>query len=145
PLVPAEAVRADTQALDQLALGEGAAGIFRINLRVVEDAELNRVEREVLGHLVHGNLERHQAGRFARRSHGIAFRKVEHGEAHGGHTVGAGVKQTGLAYRSLQLATRQVAGPALMADGGDLAVAGGANADTLDRRGPMRGVVENQW
>ena len=111
---------------------------------VVKDAEIDRVEREFLGHLVHGDLERHQAGRLARRTHGIAFGEVEHSEPHSGHTIGAGVQQPGLAYRSLQLATRQVAGPALMADGGDLAVAGGANADTLDRRGPMRGVVENQ-
>ena len=36
--------------------------MFRIDLGVVEDAELDRIEPELFGHLVHGDLERHQPG-----------------------------------------------------------------------------------
>jgi hypothetical protein len=43
-----------------------------IDLGVVEDAELDRIECQLLGHLVHGDLQRHHAGRLARRAHGVA-------------------------------------------------------------------------
>ena len=43
----------------------------------VEDAELERIEPELLRHLVHGDLERHHARRLARRAHGVALGEVE--------------------------------------------------------------------
>ena len=70
---------------------------------------------ELLGHLVHRDLERHHARRFAGRAHRVAFGQVEHGEPHRGQAVGAGIEQPRLADRRLRLAARQVAGPALVA------------------------------
>ena len=92
-----------------------------------------------------GDLQRHHARRLARRAHVIAFGQVEHGEPHRRHTVGAGIEKAGLANRGFRsLAARQIAGPALVADRGDLAVASGAYADALDRRRAVRGVVEHE-
>src|SRR5215203_1236517 len=125
-------------------LRNAAAIPMPTNLRIVEDSEVDRIERELLGHLVHGDLERHEARRLARRTHRIAFRQVEYRKPHRRHAIGARVKQPGLGYRSLQLTTRQVAVPAFMTDGGDLAVPRRADADTLDRRRPMRRVIEDQ-
>ena len=122
----------------------GRSGFSGIDLGVVEDAELDRIEAELLGHLVHGDLQRHHARRLARRAHRIAFRQVEHRKPRRGHAVGAGIEQPRLADRRLRLAAGQIAGPALVADRGDLAVPGRADADALDRRRPMRGVVEHQ-
>ena len=80
----------------------GRLGFLGIDLRVVEDAELDRIEPELLGHLVHGDLQRHHARRLARRAHGIAFGQVEHREPHRRHAVGAGVEQAGLADRGFR-------------------------------------------
>ena len=99
---------------------------------------------ELFGHFVDGDLQRHHARRLAGRAHGVAFGQIEHREPHGGHAVGAGVEQPRLADRRLGSAARQIAGPALVADGGDLAVAARADADALDRRRPVRGVVEHE-
>ena len=72
---------------------KGRLGILGIDLGVVEDAELDRVEPELLRHLVHGDLQRHHARRLARRAHGVAFGQVEHGEPRRRHAVGAGIEQ----------------------------------------------------
>jgi hypothetical protein len=76
--VPAEALGAGAQALHQLALREGPVRMLGIDLRVVDDAELDRVHAQLLRHLVHGDFQRHQARRLARRAHGVAFGQVEH-------------------------------------------------------------------
>ena len=102
-------------------LGSSTAGCR--HLRVVEDAELDRIEAELLRHLVHRDLERHHARRLAGRAHGVALGQVEHGQPRRGHAVGAGIEQARLLDRGLRLAAGQVAGPALVADRGDLAVA----------------------
>ena len=117
--------RADAQALDELALREagrlpGFSGSTCVSLRMRNSTGSSA---ELLGHLVHGDLQRHHARRLARRAHGVAFGQVEHGEPRRRHAVGAGIEQPRLADRGLGLAAGQVAGPALMADGGDLAVA----------------------
>ena len=46
--------------------------------------------------------------------------------------------------RGLRPAAGEIAGPALVADGGDLAIRISADADALDGRRPVRGVVENE-
>ncbi len=143
-LAPAEAIRADAQALGEATLRERPLGPFGIDLGVVEDAELDRVESELFRHLVDGDLQRHHARRLARRAHRIAFGQVERRESRRSQAVCAGIEQARLVDRGLGLAAGQIAGPALMADRGDLAVPGGADADTLDRRGPVRGVVEHE-
>ncbi len=143
-LVPAEAPGADAKALDQLALGEGARGVSGIDLGIVEDAELDRVHSQLFRHLVHGDLQGHQARRLARRPHGIAFRQIEHRQPLRRHPVGAGIEQARLLDRVLGLAIGQIAGPALVADRGDPAVGGGADPDALDGCRPVSGVVADQ-
>ena len=78
----------------------GRSRLLGIDLRVVEDAELDRIDAELLRHLVHGDLERHHAGRLAGRAHGVAFGQVEHREPHRRHAVGAGIQQPRLTDRA---------------------------------------------
>jgi hypothetical protein len=52
----------------------------RIDLRVVDDAEFDRVDSQLFRRLVHRDFQRHQARRLARRAHGVAFRQVEHAQ-----------------------------------------------------------------
>lgn len=103
-LVPAEALCAEPQAFDELPLRKAALRLFRIDLCVVKNAELDRIEAELLGHFVHRDLERHHAGRLARGSHRIAFRQVEMGQPHGREAVRARVEQPRLRHRRLWLA-----------------------------------------
>ena len=142
---PAELRRTRTQAFNQLAGRVGALGIGRIDLGVVAHTKFHRVELEFLGHLVHGDFQRHQAGRFARRAHRIAFGQVKGRQAHAHQAIFARVQQFARLRGALDLATGQVAGPAFVAHGGDLAVGGGANADALDGRRAVRGIVEHHW
>ena len=74
-------------------MGEAAVGLLRIDLGVVQDAELDRIEAELLRHLIHGDLKRHHAGRLTRCTHRVAFRKVERSEPHGHQAVCARVEQ----------------------------------------------------
>ena len=73
------------------------------------------IHAELLGHLVHRDLERHHARRLAGRAHGIAFGQVEHCEAHRRQAIGAGVEQARLLDGGLGLAAGQIAGPAFVA------------------------------
>ena len=118
--------------------------MFGIDLSIVEDAKLDRIELEFLRHLIDCNLKRHHAGCLAGRAHGVAFGQIEHREPHCGHAILPGIKQPGLTNRRLGIAARQIARPSFMTDRGDLAVFGGADADALDRRRPVRGVVDDQ-
>src|SRR3546814_1484402 len=54
-------------------LRKGSFGLLRIDLRIVEDTEGDRIDAELLGHLVDRDLQGHHAGRLAGRAHGIAF------------------------------------------------------------------------
>jgi hypothetical protein len=72
---------------------KGRSGLLGIDLGVVADAELDRIEAKLLRHLVHGDLERHHARRLARRAHGVAFRQVELGQSLRRQPVGAGIEQ----------------------------------------------------
>ena len=69
-LAPAEAFGARAQAFDEMALRERLLGLLGIDLRVVENAELDRVQAELFRHLVDGDLQRHRcpAHRPARAS-----------------------------------------------------------------------------
>ena len=141
---PAEPVGAGAQALVQTALRERPAGLLRIDLGVVDDAQLDRVHAQLLGQFVDRHFQRHQARSLAGRAHGVAFGQVQRRQLHLHQPVGRGVKQAGLLGRRLGAAAGQIAGPALVADGGQLAVRRGAQADALDRRRTVGGVVEHQ-
>ncbi len=140
-LIPAEFLRADLQAFDQLALGERPLGFHRVDLSVVSDAEQHRVHLQLFGHFVHGDFQHHQPRCFTRRTHGIAFRQVERGEAHADAAVFCGVEQLARLRGQFDLAVGEVARPAFMGDGGQLAVRRCAHADALDGCWAMGGVV----
>ena len=58
-------------------------------------------------------------------------------------TIGARIKQFGLLHRRLRRAAGQIAGPAVMGDGGNLARLVGPDANMLDGRRAVSGVVGN--
>ena len=123
----------------------GTVRLLGVDLGVVEDAELDRVEAQLLGHLVHRDLERHHAGRLAWRPHGVAFRQVERRKPHRGQTVGAGIEQP-------RLVGRRVSGwpPGRSPDPLSCAMAVmlpsrvGADPNALTRRRPVRRVVHHE-
>ena len=64
----------------------------------------------------------------------LPFGQIEHGEPRRRDAV-AGIAQARRSDRRLRFASRQIAGPALMADRGDLAVSRRADPDALNRCG----------
>jgi hypothetical protein len=86
--------RRRAQALDAAGAARTAAPGFSgstwVSLRMRNSTG---IDAELLGHLVHGDLQRHHARRLARRAHRVAFRQVEHREPRRGHAVGAGIEQ----------------------------------------------------
>jgi hypothetical protein len=141
---PAEALGAKFQTTDEITVRKRPLGLFGIDLRIVDDPELHGIDAELLGHLVHGDFERHQTRRFARCTHGVAFGQIERRQPHRRHAVGTGIKQPRLHDGGLRLAAGKVARPALMRDRRDLAVALGADANALDGRRAVRGVVHQK-
>ena len=139
--VPAELRRAFLETADEVAVGELSLRLLGVDQRIVDDAETNRVHAQLLRHLVHRDLERHHARRFAGRAHRIGFGQVEHREMGLGQPVVAGVEQLRLVGRSFRAAAGQVARPRLVRDRGDLAGLIRADADALDRRRSVGGVV----
>ena len=65
-LVPVEALRTFAEAAHQVAVGELLGRIAGHDLGLVEDAERDRVETQLLGHFVHRHFQRHVARCFAR-------------------------------------------------------------------------------
>ena len=125
-------------------MGKWPLGLFGINLGVVENTKLDGIDADFLGDLVNRDLERHQAGRLSRCPHGVALWKIECRQPHRRHAVFTGIKQTCLHDGGLGISTLNVARPALMRDGRDLAVAFGADADALDGRRAVGRVVDEK-
>ncbi len=144
-LAPAEAIRAGAQALDEMTLRErpcrGFPGSTWVSLRMRNSIGSSRSFSAISSMAI---SMRHRSRRIARRAHGIAFGQIEHRKPCRRHAVGAGIDQARRPDRGLRLAAGQIARPALMADRGDLAVLGRADADALDGRRPVHGVVEHQ-
>ena len=90
--IPAELLRAGAQAFDQLARGVHPRRLFRILLRVVEDAEFDRIELQLVRHFVDGDFEGHRSRRVAGRAHGVAFGQIERRESRRRHAVRAGIQ-----------------------------------------------------
>jgi len=133
--LPAEAFAPVLQAFGQPALREGTFRVFGIDLRVVEDAEStgSMLNFSAISSIAISSAIR--PGCLTRRAHRVAFGEVEAGESHRGHAVCPGVEQARLTDRGLGRTTRQIARPALMADGGELAFFRSAKTNTLDCRG----------
>lgn len=143
-LVPVEALRALAQAAHQVAVGELLGRIAGYDLGLVEDAERDRVEAQLLGHFVHRHFQRHVARCFSRRAHCIAFGHVERGDVVGHQAVGACIELGRLQGAVLAVLAVDVARPVLMGDSGDTAVFRATDPDALDGRVPVRGVVGHQ-
>ncbi|MNI09352.1 hypothetical protein D3C73_624220 [compost metagenome] len=109
PFVPSELSRPKFQTPDEIAMGERPLRVFRIDLGIVLDAELDRIHAKLFCHLIDGNFERHQTGSFTWGSHGIALRQIERRELHGGHPVFTSIEQARLHHRRLRPTTRQIA------------------------------------
>ncbi len=142
--VPAEFLGAEFEALVEAALRKAPLGFFGIDLRVVEHAERDRIEAELFRHFVDRDFQRHQSGRFAGRAHRIAFGKVERREAHRGHPIRRGIEEARLRDGGFGAAALEVARPAFVADRGELAVGRRAEADALNRRGAVGGVIGHE-
>ena len=118
--------------------GERSLRLFGIHLGVVANTEFDRIKVQFLRHLVHRNLERHQCRRLAGCAHRVAFGQIEVGEALSSSSDLRRHRASGSAPPpALGLAARQVARPAFVGDGGDLAVTAGAEADALNGRGTV--------
>src|SRR3546814_4789160 len=74
-VLPAESFRTQFETFVEAPLRKGPFGLLRIDLRIVEDTEGDRIDAELLGHLVDRDLQGHHAGRLAGRAHG---RSEEH-------------------------------------------------------------------
>src|SRR5206468_5715072 len=79
-LLPAEAGGAFAQSFGEMARGERLLQ-FRLDLRVVAQAQLDRIESQRLRQLVHRTFERQQPDRVARRAHRIRAWQIELGQA----------------------------------------------------------------
>ena len=85
-----------------LRICEGVCGISGTTWVSLMNAELDRIEPELLRHLVDGDLQRHHARRLAGRAHRIAFRQIEHRKPRRRQTVCAGIEQPRLLDRGLR-------------------------------------------
>jgi hypothetical protein len=137
-------LRTRLEALRQLTHRKRSVRLRWIELGDVEHAKQDGVNPQLFRHFVHGDFKRHHAGRLAGRAHCVALREVQHGQTQVGHAVRAGIQQAGRRGGGLGATAPQVARPALVTDGRDLAVAGCADAQPLNRRRPVRRAVENQ-
>ena len=84
------------------------------------------------------------SGRLARCTHGIAFRQIELCNAVFDQTVRTGIELRRLQGPVFAVLTGNVARPVLVTDGGNSSVFPGAEANALNRRVTVRGVVEHQ-
>ncbi|MNL68321.1 hypothetical protein D3C87_1930310 [compost metagenome] len=86
-----------------------ALGLGGVHLRVVAHAKFHRVHACGLGHFVHCDLQHHQARRFARGTHRVAFGQVQFHQVQRGQPVGAGIEQARLLHGVFGTATGQIA------------------------------------
>src|SRR3546814_16502198 len=56
---PSEALRSSLEAADQIAVRKGPSRIFGIDLRVIKDAERDRVEPGFFSDFINGNFQSH--------------------------------------------------------------------------------------
>ncbi len=142
-LVPAEALGAVGHALDQLAGRVRLAGLW-MGVRLVADAQLDRIEPQLFGELVHGALEAHHARRLARRAHGAGDGDVDPLQEVAGQPVRRGIERAREVGGALD--ERRVLGAVggrLQSECRQPAVAVGAQAHALNRRRPMDRGVEH--
>jgi hypothetical protein len=142
-LAPAELLGAVAHALDQLAgrIGLAALGVL---VRFVADAQLDRIEAEPLGQLVHRRLQAHHARGFARRPHGAGDRDVEQLQPVAGEPVGGGVEGAREGGGALdEGGVARAVGGRHQRQRGQPAVRRGAEADALDGGRAVDGGVEH--
>src|SRR3546814_13490383 len=97
-VLPAESFRTQFETFVEAPLRKGPFGLLRIDLRIVEDTEGDRIDAELLGHLVDRDLQGHNAGRLAWRAPGISFGQVERSKPPRGPPVRFGLKTDRLGH-----------------------------------------------
>src|SRR5262249_53441690 len=135
---------AGSQAFDEVPFREAPLWIARVGLSVVEDAEVDRVDAELLGHLVHRHLKRHKSGRLAWRPHVVALGKVESCKLHLEVAVAHPINEPRGRDRRFGKGAWQVAVEAVVAESRQSAVRGRPEADTLYCPRAARAVVHDQ-
>ena len=142
--LPAKRLGPFLQALYVVAVAKRFAGVFRVNLCVIEDAKFHRVHAQLLGHFVHGNFQRGKPRGFAGGAHIRRLRQV-HLDSRVGHAAACpGVKGAGLVDRVLAAAAGQRMGERRVVEGGNPALGIGGNTQALNSAGAVGGVVEYQ-
>ncbi len=143
-LLPAKVLSTGTQALHQLAAGEGTIRIGGVDLGIVQNAELHRIDACLLGDLVDSYLQHHHTRRFPWGAHRVPLGQIQLRQPQTSVAVRAGIEKVCLLHGGLWLAFRQVAGPALMGDGGNMPGFVGANPHLLDGGWAVSGIVRDQ-
>ena len=142
-LGPAEPLRTLAQARDQVAAREALAALG-IDVGIVADAQLDRIDPGRDRQLVHRRLECVHAGRLARRAHPGRRRDVQRDHAVSRAPVRRGVHHPARQGRLLgELANRRGLDDRVVAQRGQPPVAAGAEPHPLDRRRPVAGHVEH--
>ncbi len=131
---PTKALGAFAKARHQSAAAEGEAG-FRVDRRLVAEAQLDRVETTRKRQLVDRRLECEHPGGVAWRAHPGVRRQVELRLAMGGQSVGRRVHRPGWDGGGLgHLVTHACLRHRLMRNGCEATVALGAKPNALDGR-----------
>jgi hypothetical protein len=109
----------------------------RVAIGVIAQPELERVDRERRGELVHGGFEGEAAGSVAGRPHRRRMRRVDAGEAVGRRHRGTGVEHLrDAAMRIAELVDGRALRDGVMLERGQAAVGAGAEGDAMDGRRP---------
>ena len=134
---PPEPLGAGLEALDEPAVRPRVAGL-RVDVGFVADAQFDRVDVAGDGEFVHRDLEGEHAGALTGRTHPERHGHIEFREPVTGLAGGGGVQH---ARRDRGLLGVLLDGGGLLddlvADGGERAVALGAEPDVLDGRGAV--------
>ena len=140
--VPTEASGALAQRFGEMTRGEGDVP-FGIDLCVVSQPKLHRIEPEGFGQFIHRAFERQDADRVAWSAHRIRARQIQLCQAMPGKPVGRGIEHAGCSADRLDvLVEARALHQRILAIGGQSAVAVGAEPQPLLGCGAMGGQVK---
>ena len=136
PAPPSEPLRPDRVAFAERLARPRQPGV-RVAIGMVAQPELERIDRERRGKLVHGGFEGEAAGPVAGRPHRRRMRRVDAGEAVGRRHRGTGVEHLrDAAVRIAELVDGRALRDGVVLERGQAAVGAGPDGDAVDRRRP---------
>src|SRR5258707_10899766 len=91
-LLPTEGLRCDAIAVEQ-AIARPWQAVLLVVVGVVAQTELDRIEAERLGELIHRRFEGEAAGAEARPTHGLGLRSVDPHQPVRGRDIAAGIER----------------------------------------------------